>query len=132
VANCLSANPEGLPEDEREACSDAQELMPPDQDIPVIDGSAVAVSPKTEDIRFVEQEGMLAMAVVRPITTDPRVTKDPNGKELAEPFQITAILDKGSVGLPSYMSLVIFLIYTLIHLRGLDRAEKRKLNPAVI
>jgi hypothetical protein len=132
VANCLSADPEGLPEDERKACSDAQALMPPADDIPVLEGAAVAVTPKVESVRLVEEDGMLAMATVRPITTDPRVTKDPNGEELATPFRIVAILDKGSVGLPSYMSLVIFLIYTLIHLRGLDRAEKRKLNPAVV
>jgi hypothetical protein len=132
VANCLSTDPERLPEDEREACGDAQKLMPVAEDIPVIDGAAVAVTPKVENTRFAEEDGTLAMAVVRPITTDPRVTKDPTGEELAEPFAIAAILDKGSVGLPSYMSLAIFLIYTLIHLRGLDRAEKRKLNPAVI
>jgi hypothetical protein len=75
---------------------------------------------------------VIAQAVVTPLTTDPRVTKDPNGKALAKPFRIVAILDKGSVGLPSYMSLVIFLLYTIIHLRGLDRAEKRKLQPAAI
>ena len=132
VANCLSADPEGLPEDERKACSDAQGLMPADEDIPVLEGSAVAVIPKVEGVRFAEQDGTLAMATVRPLTTDPRVTKDPNGEALAQPFRIVAILDKGSVGLPSYMSLVIFLIYTLFHLRGLDRAEKRKLNPAVV
>lgn len=132
VANCLSANPEGLPEDEREACSDAQSLMPPDEDIPVLEGTAVAVVPQIDGVRFADEEGRLAMAVVRPITTDPRVTKDPNGEELAEPFRIVAILDKGSVGLPSYMSLVFFLIFTAFHLRGLHRAEQRKLNPAVV
>lgn len=132
VANCLSANPEGLPEDEREACTNAQELMPAPEDIPVIDGAAVAVQPQVENVRFTDEEGVLAMATVNPVTTDPRVSNNPDGEALAEPFLVTAILDKGSVGLPSYASLVIFLIYTLFHLRGLDRAEKRKLNPAVV
>ena len=43
-----------------------------------------------------------------------------------------AILDKGSLREPPIMALVIFLIFFLFHLRGLDRAEKRKLNPAVV
>lgn len=132
VQNCVSTDPESLPEEERDACAAAQELMPAPEDIPVIDGTAVAVVPKITDIRFTEDVGVLAQAVVTAVTNDPRVTKDPDGKALAEPFRIVAILDKGSVGLPSYMSLVIFIIWTIIHLRGLDRAEKRKLQPAAI
>ncbi len=132
VQNCLSTAPDSLPEEERDACAAAQELMPPEEDVPVLEGTAVAVTPQITDTRFAEDRGVLVQAVVTPLTKDPRVTKDPNGKVLAEPFRIVAILDKGSVGLPSYMSLVFFLIFTIIHLRGLDRAEKRKLNPAVI
>jgi hypothetical protein len=132
VQNCLSADPERLPEEEREACAAAQELMPADEDVPVLEGTAVVVVPKITDVRFADDGGVLAQAAVSPLTTDPRVTKDPDGEPLAEPFRIVAILDKGSVGLPSYMSLVFFLIFTIFHLRGLDRAEKRKLNPAVI
>jgi hypothetical protein len=132
VQNCLSTDPESLPEEERDACAAAQELMPPEEDVPVILGTPVVVVPKITDVRFSEDTGVLAQAVVSPLTTDPRVTKDPNGEQLAEPFRIVAILDKGSVGLPSYMSLVVFIIFTLFHLRGLDRAEKRKLNPASV
>jgi hypothetical protein len=135
VSNCLTASESalaGMPTAEREVCETAQELMPADTEIPVLEGAAVAVQPKTLDVRLTDDHGVLAAAEVHPVTTDPRVSKDPAGKLLADPFVIVAILDKGSVGLPTYMSLVIFVIFEAFHLWGLNRAEKRKLNPAVV
>ncbi len=132
VANCLSTDPEDLRDDEREACSTAQELMPADREIPVLEGTAVVVQPKVTEVRFADDNGTLAQATIRPITIDPRISKDPDGELMAEPFQMVAMLDKGSVGLPSYMSLVVFVIYTAFHLWGLNRAERRKLQPAVL
>ena len=132
VGNCLTADLESLPENEQKVCEEAQKLMPPDRDVPVLEGTPVAVQPKLSDLRFAEDKGFLAQAVVRPVTTDPRISKDPDGELLAKQFEFVAVLDKGSVGLPSYMSLVIFVIYTAFHLWGLNRAEKRKLQPAVV
>jgi hypothetical protein len=90
------------------------------------------VQPKVTELRFADDSGRLAQAVIRPVTTDPRISKDPDGELLADPFEFVMILDKGSVGLPSYMSVVVFAIYTAFHLWGLNRAEKRKLQPAVV
>jgi hypothetical protein len=132
LTTCISTKPEKLPEEEKEPCLQAQSLMPQTEDIPVLLGSAVAVLPQVTDIRFAEEGGNLAQGTVRPITLDPRVTKDPKGKLLAPPFRIVAILDKGSLRLPPLASVGLFLVFFLFHLRGLDRAEKRKLNPAVI
>lgn len=132
VSNCLTASVEGMREEEQEACEAAQKLMPAKEDIPVLEGAAVAVIPQTTEVRFVSAGAELAAAIVRPVTTDPRVSEDPDGELLADEFMIVAILDKGSVGLPSYMSLVIFLIYTAFHMWGLHRAERRQLSPAVI
>jgi hypothetical protein len=132
VTNCISTKPEKLPEEEKKPCLQAQSLMPQKEDIPVLLGSAVAVLPQMSDIRFAEEGGNLAQGTVRPITLDPRITKDPKGKLLAPPFRLVAILDKGSLRLPPMASLGLFLVFFLFHLRGLDRAEKRKLNPAVI
>ena len=132
VGNCLTANPESLPADEQKPCEEAQKLMPDEREVPVLEGTAVAVQTKVVDLRFAEDNGSLAQAIIRPVTTDPRISKDPDGELLAEPFEFVAILEKGSVGFPSYMSLVVFVIYTAIHLWGLNRAEKRKLQPAVV
>lgn len=133
IAGCLTGDTEEIVEpDEKSACEAAQELMPDDRDIPVIDGTAVAVQPEVTEVRFTDDNGRLAEAVVTPLTKDPRVSDNPGGEALADPFRLVAILDKGSVGLPSYMSLVIFSIYFLFHLWGLNRAEKKKLQPAVI
>jgi hypothetical protein len=132
VTNCLSTAPEKLPEEEKEACTQAQSLMPKDEDVPVLLGSAVAVQSTVAEIRFATENGNLAQGIVAPVTLDPRVTKDPKGKVLAEPFRVVAILDKGSLRLPPMASLGLFLIFFLFHLRGLDRAEKRKLSPAAV
>jgi hypothetical protein len=137
VSNCIALAEDKLEEidieSEKEACTTAQSLMPAKEEIPVLDGTAVAVVPEVRDPRFIEDGGAaLAQATIVPLTKDPRVTKDPAGKALAEPFRIVAVLDKGSIGLPTYMSLLIFLIYFAFHLWGLHRAEKRKLQPAVV
>ncbi|MEX2393645.1 MAG: hypothetical protein WD826_04090 [Actinomycetota bacterium] len=132
IANCITADPSEHAEPERTACETAQSLMPKNVDIPVIDGTPVTVTPEVTEPRFTEDNGaVLAEATIVPLTKDPRVTEDPAGKPMADPFQIALVLDKGSVGLPTYMSLVIFAIYFAFHLWGLNRAEKRKLQPAV-
>lgn len=131
ISNCLSANPEKLPELEKVVCGEAQKLMPDPKTIPVINGTPVVVTPQLTDFRTADDHGVLGAAIVRPITIDPRVSKDPDGKLMGDPFMIVAILDKGSVGLPSYMSFVIFVLFAAFHLWGLNRAERRHLSPAV-
>ena len=133
VTSCLSTAPESLPEDEREACENAQGLMPEDEDIPVLDGAAVAVTPQVTNVRFSDEGGRtLAQAVVTPLTRDPRVSKDPQGEALAPAFRVVAVYDKGSLRFPAYSSLALFTLFAGFHLWGLNRAEKRKLNPAVV
>jgi hypothetical protein len=131
VTTCITTDPEGLPEVEREPCSAAQELMPADEDIPVIEGSAVAVQPEVRDIRFTEENGaILGQATVYPITHDPRVADDPEeGEALGDSFRLAMIFDKGSLRFPAYMSLLLFLVYAGFHLFGLHRAEQRRLSP---
>jgi hypothetical protein len=106
--------------------------MPEDEDIPVLDGAAVAVTPRVANIRFAEESGTLGQALVTPITRDPRVSKDPQGEALAPSFRVVAAYDEGSLRFPAYWSLVLFSLFTAFHLWGLNRAEKRKLNPAVV
>jgi hypothetical protein len=133
VTSCLSTPPENLKDEaEKKACQAAQSLMPPKDEIPVINGSAVAITPKVTEIQFANEGGELAAGTVRPITIDPRVTKDPKGKLMAPPFKVVAMADKGSLRLPPLMALFIFLAFFLFHLWGLNRAEKNKLNPAVV
>lgn len=132
IANCLQTKPEKLPDEQQKVCGEAQKLMPAPKTVPVIEGTAVVIQPKVTEIRFAQDNGTVAEAIVRPITTDPRVSKDPDGKLMADPFKVVAMLDEGSVGLPSIMSFVIFLIYAAFHLWGLHRAERRRLSPAVI
>lgn len=131
VQNCLTSDPEGLPEGEREVCERAQELMPATEDIPVLEGTAVPVIPQVREARVAEDGAAVAAAEVHPVTTDPRISEDPDGEPLADPFLVAAVLDEGSIGLPSIMSLVIFSIYAGFHLWGLHRAEQRKLSPVV-
>jgi hypothetical protein len=70
------------------------------------------------------------MATITPVTHDPRVADNPEeGEALGDSFRLVAVLDKGSIRLPAYGSLVIFLLYAGFHLWGLQRAEKRKLSP---
>lgn len=133
ISNCLSADPESLPGQEAEACADAQSLLPPDEEVPVIDGAEVAVTNEPTNVRFAEEGGkLLGQATIVPVTNDPRVADDPEqGEPLGEPFRIVAAFDQGSILVPPIWSLVIFVIYLAFHLRGLHRAEKRKLSPAV-
>jgi hypothetical protein len=133
ISNCLSADPEGLPEGEAKACSDAQSLRPPEEDIPVLEGTAVAVTYEPTNVRFTEEAGrLLGQATILPITNDPRVADDPEeGEQLGDPFRIVAVFDKGSILIPPMWSLVIFVLYSAFHLWGLHRAEQRKLSPAV-
>ena len=134
VATCISTDPEGLPEVEREPCAAAQELMPADEDIPVLEGAAVAVTPEVTDVRFTEEGGAtVGQATVNPITRDPRIADDPEeGEALGESFRLLMIFNKGSLRLPAYGSLVVFLVYAGFHLYGLHRAEQRKLSPMTV
>ncbi len=130
VTACISTNPENLPDEQKEPCEAAQELMPADEDIPVIEGSAVSVSPEVSNVRFAEESGAeLGQATVAPITHDPRVADDPiKGEVMGESFRFLAIYNKGSIVLPAYGSLFIFVLYAAFHLIGLHRAEQRKMS----
>jgi hypothetical protein len=130
ISSCLAADPEGLPPTQQAACAAAQALMPTAEEIPILDGAAVAVLPRVDDIRFATEDALLAQATVVPVTSDPRITDDPDGVALTDPFQIVAVLDEGDRRIPALNSLFIFLLYTGFHLWGLNRAEKRKLSPA--
>lgn len=134
VTTCITTDPESLPEVEREPCSAAQELMPADEDIPVLEGSAVAVQPEVQDIRFAEENGAtIGQATVLPVTHDPRVADDAEeGEALGDPFRLLLVFDMGSIRLPAYFSLLIWLMYAGFHLYGLHRAEQRKLSPAAV
>jgi hypothetical protein len=132
VATCVSTAPDKLVAEEREPCEAAQKLMPAKEDIPVIEGSAVAITPESSEVRFAEENGaMLAQATVTPITHDPRVAKEnpEEGEAMGASFLLVAVLNKGSIVLPAYFSLVIWVIYAGFHLLGLHRAEQRKLSP---
>lgn len=133
VTTCLTTKPDSLPEEDKEACEAAQEFMPATKEIPVIDGTVVAVTPELADVRFAEDGGAtLAQATVLPLTRDPRVADDPEkGEALADPFLMLAVRDEGSLRLPAYASLLIFALFAAFHLWGLHRAEQRKLSPAV-
>lgn len=131
MGNCVSADPENLEEREREACEAAQALMPTDEQIPKINGEPVSLTPEATAIRYAEVDGALtAQVTMTPLTRDPRVADDPEeGRVIGQPFQVAGVLDKGSVRLPAYVSLAIFVLYTAFHLWGLSRAERRKLSP---
>ncbi|HYZ93158.1 MAG TPA: hypothetical protein VFA34_12325 [Actinomycetota bacterium] len=132
VTTCISTNPERLPEEERETCEAAQTLMPADEDVPVLEGAAVAITPELSDIRFTEDNGAsLAMAKVAPITHDPRIAEDDpeTGEALGPSFVLLAVYNKGSIVLPAYFCLLIWVVYAGFHLWGLNRAERRKLSP---
>lgn len=131
VATCITTNPETIPEGEREPCTAAQELMPPDEEIPVIEGSAVSVTPEVTEVRFNEENGAtLGQATVVPLTHDPRVAEDPDaGEPMGDPFRLVMIFDEGSIRLPAYGSLAVFVLYAGFHLFGLHRAEQRKMSP---
>lgn len=131
IINCLTTAVEALPERDHTVCEGAQKLLPPDEDIPIIDGTEVVMLPELEDVRIAEDGGAsFAQGTVLPITHDPRVAKDAEkGELLGEEFRIVAVRDKGSMRVPAMASIVIFLIFTAIHLLGLHRAEQRKMSP---
>ncbi len=133
IQSCLTSLPAALAEDEKEPCLAAQKLMPDPKKIPVITGSAVAISPEVKDIKFARDGGLLSEAVVTPVTHDPRVAKNAKkGQAMGPPFKVLFIYDYGALRQPPLVSLIIFGIYFLIHIVGLSRAEKRKLSPAAI
>jgi hypothetical protein len=132
VTACITTEDlEKLDEIERAVCDAAQKLMPGKMDIPVIDGSAVAVSPDATDTRFATESGaLLGQVTVVPTTHDPRVAKDAvKGKPMGKPFLLLAVYDKGSLRVPAFAALSLFILFLAFHLAGLHRAEQRKLSP---
>jgi hypothetical protein len=132
VQTCITTAPAQFTEQQKKPCGDAQSLMPSEKSIPVINGTPVAIQTVPTDIKFANDHGLLAEVTVTPTTHDPRVASDPKaGKVMGPSFVMLFIYDYGALRLPALMSLVIFSIFFLIHLAGLHRAEKRKLNPAM-
>jgi len=133
IQTCLTTSPDQFTAAEKQPCTEAQSLMPPVDSIPVINGTAVAIQTNVTDVKFAHDNGLLAEAVVTPTTHDPRIAKDPKtGKIMGPALKMLFIYDYGALRLPPLMSLVIFSIFFLIHITGLNRAEKRKLNPAMV
>jgi len=134
ITNCLSSKIEALDEGEQKPCGDAQKLMPAEKEIPVIEGSPVAITPEATDVRFTQENGaILGLATIVPKTHDPRVAKNATkGKEMGPEFRLLAVYDKGSVRKPPAVSFVLFALFFAFHLWGLNRAEKRKLSPITI
>jgi hypothetical protein len=131
IQDCLTTEPEEITGPQKETCEQGQELLPSEDRIPVIDGSAVAVLPEVQNLRFTTDNGALvAMGKVAPLTRDPRVAKDlRKGQEMGPPFYVLLAKDKGSLRLPPLMSCLIFGLLLGVHLLGLNRAEKQKLSP---
>ncbi|HVL81041.1 MAG TPA: hypothetical protein VM840_05550 [Actinomycetota bacterium] len=130
VGNCLDAQPDALAEVERDVCTQAQQLLP--TELPRIEGIPIIATNEVTAIRFIEEEGLLlAQAEVRPITRDPRVTDDPEGQLVGEPFVVAARRDPGTLRQPALRYLAGSTILLLIHLWGLSRAERRVLSPIV-
>lgn len=133
IQTCITTAPTALSGQAKKPCTDAQALMPPTDSIPVINGTTVAIQTSVSDVKFARDHGLLAEATVTPVTHDPRVAKDAKtGKVMGPPLKILFIYDYGALRLPPLMSLLIFSIFFLIHITGLNRAEKRKLNPAMV
>jgi len=133
VQTCITTAPAAFTPQEKKPCGDAQSFMPPVKSIPVLNGNAVAIQTKVENIKFASDHGLLTETTVTPVTHDPRIAHDPiNGKVMGPSFKMLFIYDYGALRLPALMSLVIFSIFFLIHITGLNRAEKRKLNPAMV
>jgi hypothetical protein len=94
----------------------------------------VAVTPDVRDLEFANENGALfALGRVVPITKDPRLATNVTlGKQLGAPFYILLVKDYGALRLPPFAAFLIFGALLAFHLAGLSRAEKRKLNPAVV
>jgi hypothetical protein len=105
--------------------------MPPENDIPVLEGSAVSIQPESTNIRMATESGAtLGEVTVVPTTHDPRLAKDPiKGKPMGTSFVLVAIYNKGSLRVPPFVSFLIFSLFLAFHLLGLHRAETRKLSP---
>lgn len=131
VTTCITTKLEKLAEDDKEACTGAQKFMPPIESIPVIEGSAVPITPESTDIRLTTESGaLLGEVTVVPTTHDPRLAKDPiKGKPMGDPFLLVAVYNKGSLRMPPFAALVLFSLFLAFHLAGLHRAEQRKLSP---
>jgi hypothetical protein len=131
VQDCVTTEPEKLSAEMKETCEQGQALLPAEDKIPVIDGSAVSVTPEVQDLRFATEDGaLLAIGKVVPLTRDPRVAKDlRKGKEMGPPFYILLVKNRGSVRMPPFASFLIFGGLLAFHLVGLNRAEKQKLSP---
>jgi len=130
LSTCLTTDPEDLPEEERATCDAAQELLPSGDEIPKIDGVAVATTTETTEVGFASDAGAtLAQATILPITRDVRLAGEEPFAPLGNAFQLVAISDEGSVRLPAYGSTAVFLLYFGFHLWGLRRAERRRLSP---
>lgn len=131
VTTCISTDPEELSDAQREPCEAAQALMPAEEDIPVIEGAAITVASELTDLRFAVDNGAeLGQATIAPVTHDPRVADDPvEGEVMGESFRFLAVYNKGSIVLPAYGSLFLFVLYAGFHLIGLHRAEQRKMSP---
>jgi hypothetical protein len=131
ITSCITTTPEKLEEDQKKPCTEAQSLMPPKDEIPVIEGSPVVIQPEATDIRFATDAGaLLGQVTVVPTTHDPRVAKNPiEGRPMGDAFRLLAIYNKGSLRVPPFASLFLWGIFFAFHLWGLSRAERRKLSP---
>jgi hypothetical protein len=107
--------------------------MPTPDQIPVLNGSPVAVAPDVRDLEFTRDNGaLLALGKVFPITKDPRLATNLTlGKQLSPEFYILLVKDFGSLRMPPFAAFLIFGALLAAHLAGLSRAEKRKLSPVV-
>lgn len=133
VQDCLTTEPADITGPQKQTCEQGQSLLPPEERIPVIDGSPVAVLPEVQDLRFTTDNGaLLALGKVVPLTRDPRVAKDlKKGEEMGPSFYILLVKNKGSLRVPPLFSTLIFGALLAFHLAGLNRAEKQKLSPVI-
>lgn len=130
VGNCLDANVEDMPPDDREVCGQAQALEP--ADLPVREGSEIIATNEVVDVRFTEDSGVrIAQARVEPTTRDPRYTDNEEGVLVGEPFHVALYRDPGSLRVPPLKYLIGSTLLLLLHLWGLSRAERKVLSPIV-
>jgi hypothetical protein len=133
VQDCLTTTPDQLTGPSAGTCKTGQTLMPTPDQIPVLNGSPVAVAPDVRDLEFTRDNGaLLALGKVFPITKDPRLATNLTlGKQLSPEFYILLVKDFGSLRMPPFAAFLIFGALLAAHLAGLSRAEKRKLSPVV-
>lgn len=128
--NCLTAEVDTFGEEMRETCEQAQSLLPAEDDLPKVEGMAVTMQPRFEDVAITTEGGtILAEAVAVPVTLDPRVADDPEvGVPVGDPILMVAYFDPGSLRVPALFSLILFGLYFAFHMWGLHRAEQQKLS----